>query len=155
MNIAIKWLVKCAALMAIALPCFAADVERGTRDEAVAMVQKAVAMLKKDGKDKLFAEVNNPAGQFIKKDMYVFIHTLDGLCVAHGGNPKLVGKNLIDLKDSSGYEMVKGFVDVAKTKGKGWVDYKWPNKVTKEVEQKSTYLEKAGDLIISVGVYSK
>lgn len=155
MKKALKFAVAAAALLAVSLSAFAADVERGSPEEAVAMVQKARAVLKKEGKDKLIAEVNNPAGQFVKKDMYVFIHNLDGLCVAHGGNPKLVGKNLIDLKDATGYEMVKKFVEVAKDKNKGWVEYKWMNKASKEVEKKSTYLEKDGDLILSVGVYVK
>jgi len=128
-------------------------VERGTAEEATAMVKKAAAFLKANGKEKTFAEVSNPSGQFVKGDLYVFIHDMEGNCLAHGGNPKLIGKNLLDLKDATGYNMVKGFIDVAKTKGKGWVDYKWPNKTTKEVENKSTYLEKVDDLIVSVGIY--
>ncbi|MGZ3181625.1 MAG: cache domain-containing protein [Telluria sp.] len=131
----------------------ATAAERGTADEAIAMVHKAAAMLKKDGREKLFAEVNNPSGQFVKGDLYVFIHDMKGICLAHGGNPKLIGQNLLDLKDATGYNMVKGFIETAQSKGKGWVDYKWPNKVTKQVENKSTYVEKHDDLIISVGIY--
>jgi signal transduction histidine kinase len=141
-------------MMSMALFCVNAfAAERGTAEEAVAMVKKVVSYLKANGKEKTFAEVNNPNGQFVKGDLYVFVHDLDGLCVAHGGNPKLIGKNLLDLKDATGFQMVRGFIDVANTKGKGWVDYKWPNKTTKEVENKSTYLEKADNLIISVGIY--
>jgi signal transduction histidine kinase len=127
--------------------------ERGTADDAIAMVKKAGAFMKANGKDKMFAEVNNPSGPFVKGDLYVFVHDMEGNCLAHGGNPKLIGKNLLDLKDATGFNMVKGFIDTAKTKGKGWIDYKWPNKTTKEVENKSTYVEKYDDLIISVGIY--
>ena len=147
----IGYLIMCIAFFGICTNASAAD--RGTADDAIAMVKKAVAFLKANGKEKLFAEVNNPSGQFVKGDLYVFVHDLEGNCLAHGGNPKLIGKNLLDLKDATGFQMVKGFIEVANTKGKGWVDYKWPNKTTKEVESKSTYLEKVDSLIISVGIY--
>jgi len=143
------WLMMSMALLGVS----ASAAERGTSEEAVAMVKKVVSYMKANGKDKTFAEVNNPTGPFVKGDLYVFVHDLDGICVAHGGNPKLIGKNLLDLKDASGFQMVRGFIDVANAKGKGWVDYKWPNKTTKEVENKSTYLEKVDNLIISVGIY--
>lgn len=145
----IGWLTMSMALFCV--NAFAA--ERGTAEEAVAMVKKVVSYMKANGKEKTFAEVNNPSGPFVKGDLYVFVHDLDGMCVAHGGNAKLIGKNLLDLKDASGFQMVRGFIDVANAKGKGWVDYKWPNKTTKEVESKSTYLEKVDNLIISVGIY--
>lgn len=145
-----------ACLMALAMLTFGAPAragERGTADEAVAMVKKAAEVLKANGKNSLFAEVNNPGGKFVKGDLYVFVHDLQGNCLAHGGNPKLIGKNLLDMQDANGYKMVRGFVETANSKGKGWVNYKWLNKTTKEVENKSTYLEKHGDLIISVGIY--
>lgn len=145
----IGWLV----MSMVFLGMNASAAERGTADEAIAMVKKVVTFMKSNGTEKTFAEVNNPSGQFVKGDLYVFIHDLDGKCVAHGGNAKLIGKNLLDLKDASGFQMVRGFIDVANAKGKGWVDYKWPNKTTKEVENKSTYLEKVDNLIISVGIY--
>ncbi len=147
----ISYLIMCTVFFGLCANGSAAD--RGTAEDAVAMVKKAAAFLKANGKEKLFAEVNNPAGQFVKGDLYVFVHDLEGNCVAHGGNPKLIGKNLLDLKDATGFQMVKGFIEVANAKGKGWVDYKWPNKTTKEVESKSTYLEKVDNLIISVGIY--
>jgi signal transduction histidine kinase len=66
----------------------------------------------------------------------------------------MVGKNLLEMKDTEGTYIIKEFVNVAKTKGKGWVDYKWPNPVTKAVEQKSAYIEKTDDdLIVGSGIY--
>lgn len=130
---------------------FAAD--KGTADEAVAMVKKGVELIKQQGKDKAFAEFSNPAGAFVKGDLYVMAYDMEGNNKAHGGNPKLIGKNLIDIKDANGVYIVKNFIEVAQGKGKGWVDYKWPNSVTKAVEPKSTYVEKVGDVLIGVGIY--
>jgi cytochrome c len=131
---------------------FAAD--RGTGDEAVAMVKKAVAYLKENGKDKAFAEFANTANPvFHDRDLYVFVYDMNGNNVAHGNNPKMVGKNLLEMKDHDGVFIIKSFIDVANAKGKGWVDYKWPNPVTKALEQKSGYVEKVDGLIVGSGIY--
>ena len=137
----------------VANAAFAAG-ERGTADEAVAMVKKAVAYMKEHGKDKAFAafaDTNNK--EFHDRDLYLFVYDFNGVAVAHGNNPKMVGKNLIDMKDSDGKAIIRGFIDIANTKGKGWFDYKWPNPVTKAVEQKSGYVEKVDGLIIGSGIY--
>ncbi len=133
---------------------FAAD--RGTADEAKALVKKAVAYLNANGRDKAFAEFNNTTGQFVSKDLYVFVYSLngDGINLAHGANPKMVGKNLLELRDPNGVFIVKEFIKTANSKaGSGWVDYQWPHPVTKALEAKSTYIERAGDLLIGCGIY--
>jgi len=61
--------------------------------------------------------------------------------LAHGANEKLVGKVLIDLKDQNGKQFMRELVDVAATKGEGWVDYDWANPTTKKVEGKSTFVK--------------
>lgn len=132
----------------------AAAADRGSPDEAVAMVKKAVAYMKENGKEKAFAEFANTANtQFHDRDLYIYVYDMKGNCIAHGNNPKMVGKNLLEMKDNSGKAIIKGFIEVANTKGKGWVDYKWPNPVTKAVELKSGYVEKADDVIVGSGVY--
>ena len=127
--------------------------EKGSADEAVALTKKAIAYLKANGKEKAFAEINNPNGQFKDRDLYVFVFDLNGKTLAHGTNPKLLDKNLLDLKDADGKLFVKEFVDVAKTKGKGWIDYKWPHPATKAIEAKSTYVEKVDDVMVGCGIY--
>lgn len=127
--------------------------DKGTADEAIAMVKKGVELVKAQGKDKAFAEFNNPNGQFVKGDLYVMAYDMEGNNKAHGANAKLIGKNLIDIKDANGVFIVKSFIDLAQSKGKGWVDYKWPNHITKSVDMKSTYIEKVDDVLIGVGIY--
>jgi cytochrome c len=132
----------------------ACAAEKGSADEAVAMVKKAVAYMKENGKDKAFTEFGNTANtQFHDRDLYIFVYDLNGNNLAHGNNPKMVGKNLIDMKDHDGKYIIKGFVDMANAKGTGWVDYKWPNPVTKAIEQKSSYIEKVDNLIVGAGIY--
>ncbi|MFZ6743128.1 cache domain-containing protein [Undibacterium sp. JH2W] len=142
------------SLMAFSLASAAA--EKGSADEAVALVKRAAAYLKENGKDKAYAEFNNTNGQFVVKDLYVFVYNTngDGINRAHGANPKMVGKNLLDLKDVDGTPIVTKFLNVANSKaGQGWVDYKWPNPTTKVLEPKSTYVERVGDVLIGCGIY--
>jgi signal transduction histidine kinase len=75
--------------------------------------------------------------------------------VGHGANAKLVGKNLINLKDASGKELIKEFTELSKSKGKGWVDYEWGHPQTKKVEPKSTYALRLDgfDGWVGVGIY--
>lgn len=125
---------------------------KGTAEQAVAMVKKGVSFVKANGKDKAFAEFNNLNGQFVEGDLYIMVYDMNGVNKAHGSNPKLIGKNLLEIKDAEGKYIVKGLIEAA-NKGKGWVDYRWPNGVTKAVEQKSTYVEKVEDVLIGVGIY--
>lgn len=146
--------IACLFLFAAFQPA-ASAAERGTRDEAVALVKRAAAYLKEHGKEKAYAEFSNPKGAFSNRDLYVFVYNIngDGINRAHGANPKLIGKNLIDLKDAEGTLIIRGLLDVANTKGSGWFDYKWPNPVTGTVDVKSTYVERVGDVMIGCGVY--
>lgn len=129
--------------------------EFGTAAEAEAMVKKAAAYIKANGKDKGYAEISNPQGQFKDRDLYVVVYDLNGKCLAHGQNPKMAGKDLIEMKDPDGKAFVKERVELAKTKDKFWQDYKFTNPVSKKVEPKSMYMEKHGDLLIGCGIYKK
>lgn len=136
----------------LTLPACAAD--KGTSAEAVAMVKRAVALVKSDGKEKAFAAFADPANKdFHDRDLYVYAYDLNGVSLAHGANPKMVGKNLLNMKDNEGKPMIQEMVKVAKEKGSGWVDYKWPNPVTKTVESKSGYVERVDDMLIGSGIY--
>ena len=58
-------------LAALAFTGVVAAAEKGTAEEAVAMVKKAAALVKSSGKEKAFAEFNNPKGAFVDRDLYV------------------------------------------------------------------------------------
>lgn len=141
------------ALAAAALVAAASD--RGTPAEAQAMAQKAVALVRSAGKEKAFAEFNKlQPGTFKDRDLYVMAYDRAGNNLAHGGNHQLHGKNLLGLKDADGKLIVKSLVDVAfNGSGRGWVEYNWPNPLTRAVEAKRTYVERVDDVLIAVGAY--
>jgi len=132
---------------------FVSAAEKGTAKEAQDLVAKAIAYYKDNGKDKAFAAISDPKGQFVKKDLYIFVTDFNGVMLAHGANKALVGKNLIELKDSNGKQFMKEMTQGAKTKGKGWQDYNWTNPVTKKIEAKSSYYVKEGDMYFGCGIY--
>ncbi|UTY58087.1 cache domain-containing protein [Massilia sp. erpn] len=147
-----------ATLFAFAMgQALAQDAQRGTADEAVSMVKRAGAFLEKNGREKAIAAFNDSKGEFIKGDLYVFMFGMNGeergVALAHGQNAKMVNKNLTEL-NAGGVYPIKEFLKLAGSQaGKGWVSYKWPNSISKNMEDKSTYVEKYGDVLIGVGIY--
>jgi cytochrome c len=139
------------------IPLRAAPADFGSKDEAVAMVQRVEDTFKKDGADATFKAVSDPSSkEFHDRDLYPFIYNMAGVCVAHGARPALIGKNLIDIKDQDGKYLIREMVDLLKTKQSGWIDYKWPNPQTNKIEDKSSYVEKLGDnYFVGVGVYKQ
>lgn len=127
----------------------------GTKDEATAMVKKAVAHIKANGAEKAYADFSSPTGGFVDRDLYVVVYDTNGKCLAHGSNAKLIGKDLADAQDADGKYYVKERVELAKTKSSFWQEYKFSNPTTKKISPKETYCEHpAGSAeIICVGVY--
>src|ERR1041384_691943 len=102
-----------AALMfAFGLPAAAQDKSKGTDKEAVAMVDKAVAHIKKVGREKAFADFNNKSGPFTDRDLYVVVYDMKGKVLAHGANEKMIGRDVIDLRDTDGKYFVKERVEL-------------------------------------------
>ncbi len=142
-----------AAFLFLICSAYASAAEHGSAKDAENLVAKAVEHLKTQGREKAFTDFNDSKGAFIHRDLYIYVLDLDGFAYAHGSNKKLIGKDLKVLRDIDNKAFISDIISLAKTKGKGWVDYKWPNPSTKELESKSTYFEKHDNLIIACGIY--
>ena len=128
--------------------------ERGNAEDAVALVKKGMAAIKANGAEAAYAAISDNKGPFVDRDLYLFVFDASGKTLAHGANPKLIGKNLTEMKDADGKYFIKDFLTLADKKGKGWVDYKWPHPISKDIEHKSTYIEKLENgSIIGCGIY--
>lgn len=126
---------------------------KATAAEATAMVKKGVAFIKANGKEKGYAEITNKKGQFNDRDLYLLATGLDGTVLAHGANEKMVGKNIMELKDIDGKPYVQERLALAKTKDTFWQDYKFTNPVSKKIEPKTIYCEKLDDAVVCGGIY--
>lgn len=131
--------------------CAGFAVAGASRADAEGMVKKGIAFIKANGKDKALAEFSNQKGQFVKGELYIYVADQKGLVLAHGANAKLIGKNLLGLKDAAGKSFVAELLNAPKSGG--WVEYQWTNPLSKKIEHKIAYVETAGDMALVCGVY--
>jgi cytochrome c len=125
-----------------------------TKEQAVSMVKKGVAFIKSTPHEKAYGDISDKANAaFHEQDLYLVVYGLDGTVKAHGANAKMVGRNLIELKDVDGKAFVKERVDMAKTQSSFWQDYKFTNPENKKIEPKSMYCEKLEDTVVCGGIY--
>ncbi len=145
-----KFLFAVAAASFIAMPVLADSY--ATPKEAEAMVSKAAKALQAN-RDATLKEITAKDKKWVDRDLYPVVYDMNGKCLAHGQNAKSVGKDLIDLADADGKEFIKERVELAKSKGKFWQDYKFTDPVSKKVLPKSAYCEKVGEDIVCAGIY--
>lgn len=140
------------AISLVATPVWAAD--HATKDQAIAMVKRAVALIKSAGPDKAYAAIDDKSNQdFHQGDLYVMVHNLDGKCLAHGVNPKLIGKDMADVQDTDGVYYMKDRMKLAQSQASFWQDYKFANPTTKKIEPKTTYCERVDNTAVCGGIY--
>jgi len=128
--------------------------EWATKEEAIAMVKRAVVFIKDQGSDKAYAEFTNKAGRFHDRDLYITVLDLDGKVLAHGQRDDLIGKGLIEAKDPDGKLFIKERVELARQQPSFWQNYKFMNPVTKKIEPKEMYCERLNETMVCGGVYS-
>lgn len=116
-------------------------------------MSKAITFIKEQGPDKAYAEITNKAGMFTDRDLYVVVYGLDGKVHAHGGNAKLVGKDMIEAQDVDGKYFVKERAELARKQPSFWKDYKFVDPMTKKIEPKQMYCERLEETAVCAGVY--
>lgn len=138
-------------IVAMLAVCSADFASAASKADAENNVKRAVAFVKANGKDKALAEFSNPKGQFVNGELYVYAVDKKGIIIAHGINPKLLGKNMYDLKDAAGKRFIQ---DILKAPKNGaWIEYQWAHPVTKKIEHKIAYFEAVNDMYLICGVY--
>ena len=136
--------------LALVLP--AAALARATREDAQALVKKAIDFYKKKGRDAALQEFARADGPFISHDLYIIVHTLDGVCLAHV-NPPIRGRNMWEERDVDGKYFTRERLEAAKAEASGWQEYKYFNPESHKVELKRTYWEKHDNLVFACGAY--
>lgn len=133
----------------------AAAADHASADEAVAMVGQGVAYIKANGAEAGYAEITRgKQGRFSDRDLYLVVYGFDGMVHAHGANPRMVGKNLIDLRDVDGKPFVKERADLGRQNANFWQDYKFTNPVSRKIEPKKMYCERLEQTVVCGGIYS-
>lgn len=125
--------------------------------QIVALVDRAAALIERKGKD-AFPEFKKKNSGWYKGENYVFVDDMNGTVLVNPPTPEIEGKNLIDMKDAKGKALIREFIETAKTKGSGWVDYWWPKPGESKPSKKISYIKKAkmpnGEMVIvGAGAY--
>ncbi|MDY6832607.1 MAG: response regulator [Thermodesulfobacteriota bacterium] len=129
--------------------------ESALPSDARDLIQKAVDFYHAHGRDRLLEEMRKKNGLFHHDDLYAFAYDLDMTFVAHPVRPSLVGQNWIDKKDRPGGRYFRQEIQkTALSKGSGWVDYEYENPVNRQIEPKTTFVQRLDDLILCAGAYT-
>lgn len=148
-----KSVITSLGAIAVGLAMSTSAQAQGTASEAEAQVKAAVAFIKANGPEKAYEEFTNGT-KFKDRDLYITVYDLNGKNLAHGSNPKMIGKELIGLKDFNGVPIIENSKKLAMEKGKGWSDvYHMQNPTTKKLQAKKAYVERVGDTFVSSGIY--
>jgi signal transduction histidine kinase len=105
------------------------------------VVNRASSLIEKHGSG-AFDQLRDKTGPFVFMDTYVFVTRDDGMELVNPGQPSLEGKNLIDVKDLNGDQLVRNYIAAAEKEGGAWVDYYWYKPGQNEPAKKHTYVQK-------------
>lgn len=145
-----------APAAAPAAPAPAEKQGRATAAEAKALVETAITYVKAVGMDKAFTDFSTPGpNKWHDRDMYVYAFDFDANTLAHGAFPKMIGKNMSQLKTVDGQVLIVNMVEIIKSKGEGWIEYQWPHPETKATEHKKAFVKRIPNTnaFIGVGIY--
>ena len=115
----------------------AGSLHAANRDSDVeAFADKAISHVKQVGDRQAYMDFSDRNGAFIKGEVYVVTIHLNGNCLSHAVNQRLVGKNFLNFRDTAGKLFIKEIVANIGKKGFTWVEYNWLNPLTKKIAQK-------------------
>jgi cytochrome c len=141
--------------LALASASAAAAVEP-TEKDAIAMAERGAALVKAKGKDEMMKRINAKDPDFVQGSLYVDMRDVKtGIVPAHPFNPSIVGKDLTDVPDANGKKYRREIIELAASKGKGWVDYQYKNPTSGKIEPKTTYILLVDGVVLEAGLYKK
>ena len=144
------------AALCLAIAATPARANGPTEKDAIAMVERGVALVKAKGKDEMMKKINAKDAEYVQGELYMDIRDLKtGIVLAHPYNPSIVGKDLTDVPDANGKKYRREIIELAAAKGKGWVDYQYKNPTSGKIEPKTTFIQRVDDVVLEVGIYKK
>jgi cytochrome c len=152
------------AVMASVVLVTSVLAESATKEECIAKCKEAAQLINEKGMDAAFQELQNKDGKFVWKDSYVYVMDFTGTHLTHPLRPASVGKNFLESKLPDGRFLVKELIEMAKTKGEGWIEYMYPK--PEELAKPTPFKEKISskklayvyripgkDIFVSAGIF--
>jgi methyl-accepting chemotaxis protein len=129
-------------------------LRQGSADEAIALVRRAAERFSEAGRTQALKELHEPQGPFLDRDLYVFAFDREGIYVAQGSRPEMVGQS---YRETPGLD--PDFIDrvwAAADAGGGWVDYQVTSPRTGAMTAKESFvLPIDAGLVIGCGIYRR
>ncbi len=128
-------------------------LRQGTADEAMSLAQAAFDHVKAVGFDKAFNDFHNKEGEWVDRDLYIFVFDREGVYRVMGADKARVGTR---LSDAPGVDAAKLLADSwdRVSKGGGWVEYNILNTITGDVRGKASFvLQIDENRLIGSGAY--
>jgi cytochrome c len=124
-----------------------------TKDDAMAMVKKAIIFVQEQGPEQAYKEISNRSGRFVDRDLYIVVLRLDGKVLAHGADVTRVGTDQSLTKDVDGKLFIKERIELAFKQPSFWQGYQARSPVSKDIQSKQMYCERLNDTIVCGGIY--
>ena len=104
------------------------------------LVNKAAALIESNGKA-IFTEFRKKDTEWFSGDTYLFVYDLKSNVLFNPAFPAREGTNTTGQKDANGKLFHHEFIQVAESKGAGWVDYMFPKPGQTQPSQKWAYVK--------------
>ncbi len=152
-------LIVAVIMIVLAMPPLpaVADGGRASPEEVVQKVRRAADFLSRRKADGI-AAFQDPDGEWVWKDTYVWVLQCGaGTNAAHAIKPKLVGMNLMGIRDTAGKLFFAEFCEMARHPNGGWVEYLWPKVGERTPSRKITYILQVPrtDYQVAAGIYDE
>ena len=127
--------------------------DRGAAREAMAMVERAIALYDAEGLLAFRKISRDPAPEFFDRDLYVFVIDRVGFMAAHALFPRSVGSSVVHARDAEGKYYVREMLERASEDGV-WVDYVFLDPLRGAPAPKSAWVVLHDGFLFVCGVYA-
>ncbi|MBP9148386.1 MAG: cache domain-containing protein [Rhodoferax sp.] len=130
------------------------QLRQGTADQARQMVFDAMVHIRTQGLDQAKADFHDRQGQFIDRDLYVFVFDRYGRYLVHGALPEKDDTSLSEIEGLDAEQLVSDAWAICDAEQGGWVNYTITNPTTMHVQAKASYVMPLDDkLLVGCGCY--
>ncbi len=130
-------------------------LRQASADEAHALVTNAMAHLGQAGREQAFTDFHSSGGNFLDRDLYIFVFDRNGMITAFGSRPDLVGEPAGAIPGLEPVSFLALAWDAA-DQGGGWIQYDVISPGTKVVTPKESYILPLGhNEFIGCGAYRR
>ncbi|MBI5271243.1 MAG: cache domain-containing protein [Burkholderiales bacterium] len=128
-------------------------LRQGSADEARAMVDRAVELVRQRGLSEAARVFRQADGGFLDRDLYIFVTDREGRYHVHGAKPAMEGRLVHEVPGIDGDRFARESWEA--TQGSHWVEYSIVNQATGKVQPKASYVVALDDkLLVGCGIYT-